>query len=413
MTDLDTAQPHHIDAATRCHAKQSAHGVGFTRCSRQAQQHPALPTIQRSDTAPARPASRRQVVPGEPVALPLVERHALPRRATSFAIVASIAAVAAVAVIRWPRLVDSIILDVRRLNGAWVVPAIALAGVSMLTAALEQRRVLRAGGLSLPVRSMVAITLAGNAVSVTLPLAGSTAGTAFTYVQLKKRGADVPTATWALATSGIISATVLAVVLGVGAGVTSDGATSIVGAVAVLLGVVPIAVLLMSFRSPTVRNYAVHVADRVIGRLHRTRGRDDHLDAMVVSQAFERIALFRLGWRAGMTAAVYSAVNWITDVACLAVCVSALGVPVPWTHLVIVYGATLGAASLSFTPAGIGIVESAIAVALMQSGVPASSAIVAALLYRAVACWLVLGVGWFSYATMRQGRHAAPAHSAA
>jgi hypothetical protein len=50
--------------------------------------------------------------------------------------------------------------------------------------------------------------------------------------------------------------------------------------------------------------------------------------------------------------------------AAVAVCVSALGVPVPWTHLVIVYGATLGAASLSFTPAGIGIVESAIAVAL-------------------------------------------------
>ncbi len=279
----------------------------------------------------------------------------------------------------------------------------------MLSAALEQRRVLRAGGLSLPLRSMVAITLAGNAVSVTLPLAGSTAGTAFTYVQLKKRGADVPTATWALATSGIISTTVLAVVLGVGAGVTGDGATSVVGAVAVVLGVVPIAVLLMSFRSPTVRAHAVHVAERVIDRLHRTRRRGNRVDAAVVSRAFERMALFRLGWRAGATASVYSAVNWITDVACLAVCVTALGVPVPWTHLVIVYGATLGAASLSFTPAGIGIVESAIAVALVQSGVPTSSAIVAALLYRAVSCWLVLGIGWFSYATMRRGTHAAPA----
>ncbi len=100
---------------------------------------------------------------------------------------------------------------------------------------------------------------------------------------------------------------------------------------------------------------------------------------------------------------VYSAVNWVTDLACLAVCVSALGVPVPWTHLVIVYGATLGAASLSFTPAGIGIVESTIAVALVQSGVPTSAAIVAALLYRAVSCWLALGVGWVSYAMMRRG----------
>jgi uncharacterized protein (TIRG00374 family) len=328
----------------------------------------------------------------------------VPRHARSVAIVASIVAASAVALIRWPLLVDSLISDVRRLNCVWVAPAVALTGVSMLTAALGHRRVLRAGGLSLPVRSMVAITLAGNAVAVTLPLAGGTAGTAFTYIELKKRGADVPTAAWALATSGIISTTVLAGVLGVGAGVTGDGATSIVGAVAALLGIVPIVGLLISFRSPMVRAHVEHLAARVIDRLHRTQPRANDLDATVVSGAVERIALFRLGWCAGATAAVYSALNWFTDLACLAVCVSALGVPVPWTHLVIVYGVALGAASLSFTPAGIGIVEPAIAVGLVQGGVPTSAAIVAALLYRAVSCWLVLGIGWSSYAMMHHGK---------
>jgi uncharacterized protein (TIRG00374 family) len=270
--------------------------------------------------------------------------------------------------------------------------------------------VLRAAGVLLPVRSMMAITLAGNAVSVTLPLAGSTAGTAYTYLQLKKRGADVPATTWTLATSGIISTTALALVLGVGAGVTGHGASTVFGAVAVLLGIAPIVVLLISLRSPTVRHRAERSAERIIDRLQRTSRRADGLNPMVVSRAFERMAGFRVGWRAGAAAFVYSAVNWITDVACLAVCVNALGVPVPWTHLAIVYGATLGAASLSFTPAGIGIVESAIAVALAQSGVPTSAAIVAALLYRAVSCWLTLGVGWVSYALMRQGnRVTAPA----
>jgi uncharacterized protein (TIRG00374 family) len=345
--------------------------------------------------------------------LPDVERHIVSRRTTYIAIAALAPSATAVAFIRWPQLINSIISDVRRLNGGWVVPAIALAGTSMLSAALEQRRVLRAGGFPLPVRSMVAITLAGNAVSVTVPLAGSSAGTAFTYMQLKKRGADTPTAAWALGTSGIISTTVLAVVLGVGAGITGDGAASIVGAVAVLLGIVPIAVLLMSFRSPIVRAHAEHVAERVIERLHRTKHRPTGLDAAVVSRSFERMSLFRLGWRAGATASVYSAVNWVTDVACLAVCVRALGVPVPWTHLVIVYGTMLGAASLSFTPAGIGIVESAIAVALVESGVPASAALVAALLYRAVSCWLVLGIGWITYAMMHHSKVlAAPAAAA-
>jgi putative heme transporter len=401
MTDLDPATPLHTSAPRGCSPKRSAGHVGFSRCPHQVQQQAAARSPRPSihvglpSTAPAmQPAV-------QPVALAHVAPRAVSRRAPVIALVTSITVGTTIASIRWPHLGAAVTSDVRRLNGAWVLPALALAAVSMLSAALEQRRVLRAGGLSLPLRSMVGITLAGNAVSVTLPLAGSTAGTAFTYLQLKKRGADVPSAAWALATSGLISTIVLAVVLGVGAGVTGDGTTSVVGAVAVLLGIVPIAVVLMSFRSPMVRAHAERFAERVIERLHRTRHRAEGVDAVAVSRAFERMALFRLGWHAGATACVYSAVNWVTDIACLAVCVSALGVPVPWTHLVIVYGATLGAASLSFTPAGIGIVESAITVALVQSGVPMSAAIVAALLYRAVSCWLVLGIGWVSYATMR------------
>jgi len=401
MTDLDTATPQHIDAPGGCIAKRSGGHVGFSRCPHQAQRQAAARTIQPS-TQVGLPGTRPATQPvRSTVALPHTAHIAVSRRALVLALVTSIAAVTAIASVRWPQLGDSFARDVGRLNGAWVLPALALAAISMLTAALEQRRVLRAGGLSLPVRSMVAITLAGNAVSVTLPLAGSTAGTAFTFMQLKKRGADMPSAAWALAISGIISTTVLAFVLGIGAGVTGDGATSVVGAVAVLLGIVPLAVLFMSFRSPVVRVHAGHLTERIINRLPRTRRRFDGLDDALVSRAFERMAGLRLGWRAGATAAAYSAVNWVADLTCLAVCVRALGVPVPWTHLVLVYGATLGAASLSFTPAGIGIVESAITVALVQSGVPISAAIVAALLYRAVSCWLLLAIGWISYARMR------------
>jgi uncharacterized protein (TIRG00374 family) len=177
-----------------------------------------------------------------------------------------------------------------------------------------------------------------------------------------------------------------------------------------LLGIVPIAVLLLSIRSPMVRGHVEHLTQRVIDRVRRLRGRTAGSDQLAMTQGFQRLADFRLGWRAGAMSSIYSAINWVTDMACLAVCVTALGVPVPWTHLVIVYGATLGAASLSFTPAGIGLVESAIALFLVQSGVPASAAIVAAVLYRAVSCWLVLAVGWISYATTRRAESAvAPA----
>lgn len=395
MIELDRVSAHHPDAQG-AHGTHSTRNAGFTRCPRQVLLVSATKE-RRSDG----PLDRIGFEPRSTTPPP-VKRHARPSLVRSLAAVGALAAAVIIAGIRWPHLGDSFALEMRRLNGVWVVPAMALAGVSMTSAALQQRRVLRATGMSLPVRSMMALTFASNAVSVTLPLAGSSAGTAFTYVQLKKRGADVATAAWVLATSGIISTAILAIVLGVGAAATGDGETSIVGAVAMLLGIVPILVLLLSIRSPMVRRHVEQIAQRTIDRVHRLKRGSGEPDEFAVTRAFQRLAGFRLGWRAGAMSSMYSAVNWITDMACLAVCVTALGVPVPWTHLVIIYGATLGAASLSFTPAGIGLVESAIALLLVQSGVPASAAIVAAVLYRAVSCWLVLAIGWISYATTRR-----------
>lgn len=394
MIELDTISTHH-SGARHAHGVHAARHAGFSRCPHQ--QLPVSATTERDDEGALERAAceSRRIDDPEPT-------RSRRRAAKSAALVGAVVAAVAMAMIRWPHLGDSIARQIRRLNGLWIVPAVALAGVSMLTAALQQRRVLRATGMSVPVRSMMALTFASNAVSVTLPLAGSSAGTAFTYVQLKKRGADVPTAAWVLAISGIISTTVLAIVLGVGAAVTGDGETSIVGAAAVLLGIVPMVVLLLSIRSPMVRSHVEQIAQRMIDRVRRIRRGSRRPSEFDVQRAFQRLAGFRLGWRAGAMSSMYSAVNWVTDMACLAVCVTALGVPVPWTHLVIIYGATLGAASLSFTPAGIGLVESAIALSLVQSGVPASAAIVAAVLYRAVSCWLVLSIGWISYAVTRR-----------
>lgn len=106
----------------------------------------------------------------------------------------------------WPALAGE--HGLRQIGLLWLVPAVALAAVSMFAAALLQRRVLSAAGLDVNVTSMMAITVAGNAMSVTLPLAGSAAGTAFTYLWFQRvthrivelhagrcrrgRGTDVP-----------------------------------------------------------------------------------------------------------------------------------------------------------------------------------------------------------------------------
>lgn len=341
---------------------------------------------------------------------PVPARHRPSRRVwLTLGIVGGIVGIAVATVVGfWPAISDAGRLGFGQLNPIWIIPAVLLVSVSMLSAALLQRRVLRAGGLALPVRSMIAIVVAGNAVSVTLPLAGSTAGTAFTYFQLKRRGADLPLAGWTLAVSGIISTSILALLLGLGASMTDDATTSLLGAAAIVVGVIPMVLLVASFRWPVVRVAAEQTAQRAIRAFQRVTNRGTRFDPTTVPRTIERVAGFRLGWRAGGSAAWLSVVNWTTDIACLAVCVAALGAPVPWTHLAIIYTAALGAASLSFTPAGIGIVETAVAVALMEFGTPAHQAIVAALMYRAISCWLVLALGWVSYAVLRRSAASVP-----
>lgn len=367
---------------------------------------PRLPVVAQSarsarcplSTTSIDPVDEAPAVPAPPAAH--VRRHLQHGRALLGLAILAIAA--ATTIEFWPAIVDATGDSLDRLNPLWVLPALALVSVSMLSAALLQHRVLRAGGLVVPLRSMIAIAVASNAVSVTLPIAGSSAGTAFTYLQLKKRGADLPLAGWTIAVSGIISTSVLAVLLGVGASLSDDTATSALGAAAVLAGIIPMAALLAVLRWPRFRARTENATVWALRHLAFHSARARQIDPTAVSAAFDRIAGFRLGRRAALSSALMAAVNWTTDVAVLAICVTAFGGSIPWTHLAVIYGAALGAASLSFTPAGIGIVESAVAVTLIQFGTPTHLAVIAAILYRALSCWLVLALGWASYVVLRR-----------
>lgn len=407
MTNYDAERE---PAASRSAADRASGAHGFKKCAGHAHAnaesaallHPELVAMARATSrqCPMMPRERTTAVkPLSPLAGELPRRRPARHRTAWLALAAIVVVVAARF---WPVVGDSGGRGLSHLDPLWIAPAVTLAAVSMLSAAMLQRRVLRTGGLDLPISSMMAINVAGNALSVTLPLAGSTAGTAFTYLQLKRRGADLPLAGWTLAMSGIISTSILAVLLGLGVGLSSNATASIVGAAVVLVGVIPIALLVAALRWPAVRRAAERMATAAIQTFQRLTRRGRNLDPAVVPKGFERVAGFRLGWRAGASAAGLSVVNWTADIACLAVCVAALGAPVPWTHLALVYAAALGAASLSLTPAGIGIVETAVAVALIEFGTPAHLAIVAALMYRAISCWLVLALGWASYVALRR-----------
>jgi uncharacterized protein (TIRG00374 family) len=100
---------------------------------------------------------------------------------------------------------------------------------------------------------------------------------------------------------------------------------------------------------------------------------------------------------------------WGFDIAVLGVCFRAFGADVPVAVVILGYFlGTLG--SLLPLPAGIGGVEGGMIGAFAAFGVPASTAIIAVLAYRAISFWLPTLPGIVGYlalrSTVRQWRDA-------
>jgi uncharacterized protein (TIRG00374 family) len=81
---------------------------------------------------------------------------------------------------------------------------------------------------------------------------------------------------------------------------------------------------------------------------------------------------------------------------------------IPWKGLLLAYGAGQLAATLPFTPGGLGVVEGSITFALVAFGGSHISTVDAVLMYRVISFWLVLLIGWVFWAQLayqvRKGR---------
>jgi putative heme transporter len=115
-----------------------------------------------------------------------------------------------------------------------VVAAFFCERVSMIAAARVQVRLLRAGGHRLDLRSAIGIIFAGNALSVSVPIAGPGLAVAFTYRELERHEITRPAAAFTLVVSGVLSTTTLIVVIAAGALVSGDTLAAIFGLVAVI-----------------------------------------------------------------------------------------------------------------------------------------------------------------------------------
>src|SRR5499427_1281649 len=271
----------------------------------------------------------------------------------------------------------------------WFALAIVCECLSLTAFGLSRRRLLRADGHRAAFGSVMAITYAGNAVSMSIPFAGAQLAAVFSYQQFRRRGLDPALTGWALGVSAIASSSALALVLIVGAIAGGAPLATAVGFLGGVLFALPAITVILALRYPKAREVANRVlswAVRLIRRLFRKPG----IDPAALDELLERLATIRLGWLSYAKVFGLAVANWLFDCACLACAIKAVGQPVPWHGLLLAYGAGAVAGSTGVTPGGFLIVEAALTAALAAAGMSAGPALGAVLAYRLVNFWMIL-----------------------
>ena len=285
----------------------------------------------------------------------------------------------------------------------WLAISVGFEFGSMACFARVQRLALAAGGIRMTLWEALRITYASNAVSVTVPVGGSAAATANTIAEFRHDGADSGLVAWTLMTTGIISTLAFAVITAIGAVLSGNGAAAIVGVATTLFGMVPVALVLLSVRRPAFRARLAHVLGSVLRLSWRVIGRPKNPNQSA-QRLVNQFSVHHFSRFAAIKVLYFATMNWLLDAACLGAVIAAFGQPVPWRFLFAIYATGVGAAAIGITPAGIGIVEVAIAAALTRTGMTSARAFPAALTYRAISCWLVMAIGWLFFTRSRRHR---------
>ena len=290
------------------------------------------------------------------------------------------------------------------LDLSWFALAIVCECLSLTAFGLSRRRLLRADGHKAAFGSVMAITYAGNAVSMSIPFAGAQLAAVFSYQQFRRRGLDPALTGWALGVSAIASSSALALVLVVGAfagGAPLATAAGFLGAAIFALPAITVILALRYPRARVVANRVLSWAVQLVRRIFRKPG----IDPASLDELLQRLATIRLGWLSYAEVFGLAVANWLFDCACLACAIRATGQPVPWHGLLLAYGAGAVVGSTGVTPGGFLIVEAALTAALAAAGMSAGPALGAVLAYRLVNFWMILLGGGVALIVLTRMKH--------
>jgi len=291
----------------------------------------------------------------------------------------------------------------------WLLLALVVEAGSLSAFGLSRTLLLRANGhrpgaRRIRFRDVMVVTYAANALSLSVPFAGAELAVVYSYREFRRQGADSATTSWSLGVSALFSTSALAFVLliGAAAGGWSAGTAAALGGALVYL--IPGTGVLLALRYSRVRAVLQSVLSRLAELSKRVFGKPEN-GADGLEAYLDEVSSTRLPWQSHLRVFALAAANWLLDCAALACAIQAMGQRVPWTELLLVYGAGAAVGSTGITPGGFGLVELALTAALTATGMQSSHALAAVLAYRLVNFWLVVACGWVCVAVLaRRGQ---------
>jgi uncharacterized membrane protein YbhN (UPF0104 family) len=337
--------------------------------------------------------------------VPAVAGHRPRRRWQILAAVAAAAAIAFGVYAGRRTLAESLHL-LTSLDWTWFLAALACEALSLTAFGLSRRRLLRADGQRVRLGSVMAIDVASNALSISVPFAGAQLALVFSYKQYRRRGLGQAVTGWALAVSAIMSVSALALVLVGGSLLGGASLTTALGFAGAAVLLAPGVAILLALRSPRMRHlFSVAVA-RLTAWARRLlrRPEPDGAAADRFEEFLERVASIRMPPARYAEVFALAVLNWVGDCACLACSIHAAGQPVPWHGLLLAYAAGAAVGSTGLTPGGFGLVEATLTAALVGVGMTSGGALTAVLVYRLCNFWLILIGGWITMVVLTRFR---------
>src|SRR5215472_16855988 len=334
-----------------------------------------------------------------------VKRRRRPQWGRAVLVALAIAVLVTVIVVDRHTLAESL-SAIGGLNLLWFAAAIVCEAISLLAFGFSRRLLFEADGHHARLGSVMAITYAGNALSMSIPFAGAQLAAVFSYRQFRRRGLDPALTGWALGVSAIASSSALALILIAGALAGGAPLATLAGFAGAAVFALPAVTVLLALRYPRARAVANRVLAYLV-RLARRVVRKPGIDPAALDAFLTRLATIRLRWPQYAEVFGLAALNWLADCACLACAIRATGEPIPFRGLVLAYGAGAAAGSTGVTPGGFGLVEVTLTAALVAVGLTTSRALTAVLAYRLINFWLILlggGIAMLFLSHAREGR---------